>query len=97
LGMPHLRTTLTVVLPQAFRIVIPPLTNELVTLLKDTSLLFIAGMTVFAKELTTFGKDGSSMYANSTPYVVVAVVYLIITIPLTYLVGRLEKKMAVKK
>jgi len=97
LGMPHLRTTLTVVLPQAFRIVIPPLTNELVTLLKDTSLLFIAGMTIFQKELTTFGKDGVSTNGNSTPYVVVAVVYLIITIPLTYLVGRLEKKMAVKK
>ena len=97
LGMPHLRTTMTVILPQAIRIVIPPLTNELVTLLKDTSLLFIAGMTVLQKELTTFGKDGVSTYGNSTPYIVVAVVYLIITIPLTYLVGRLEKKMAVKK
>jgi len=97
LGMPHLRTTITVILPQAFRIVIPPLTNELVTLLKDTSLLYIAGMTITAKELTTFGKDGVSTWGNSTPYVVVAVVYLIITIPLTYLIGRLEKKMAVKK
>jgi len=97
LGMGQFRTTITVVLPQAFRIVIPPLTNEFVTLLKDTSLLFVVGMTIFARELTTFGKDGNSTYANSTPYVVVAIVYLIITIPLTYLIGRVEKKMAVKK
>ena len=97
LGMPHLRTMMTVILPQAFRIVIPPLTNEFVTLLKDTSLMYNAGMTLTARELTTFGKSGVATYANSTPYIVVAIAYLIITIPLTYLVGRLEKKMAVKK
>ena len=97
LGMPHMQTTVSVILPQAFRIVIPPLTNEFVTLLKDTSLLFIAGATVFSKELTLFGRDGATTNGNSTPYIVVAVAYLIITIPLTYLVSRLEKKMAVKK
>jgi len=97
LGMPYLRTVVSVILPQAIRIVIPPLTNELVTLLKDTSLLYIAGMTLAAQELTTFGKFGATMRGNSTPYFVVAGVYLIITIPLTYLVGRLEKSMAVKK
>jgi len=97
LGMSQMRTTLTVILPQAFRIVIPPLTNEFVTLLKDTSLLYIAGVTVFSKELTTFGRTNASSNANSTPYIVVAVFYLIITIPLTYLVARLEKRLAVKK
>jgi len=97
LGMGYLRTTISVILPQAFRIVIPPLTNEVVALLKDTSLLYIAGATKLTKELTQLGKDGLSTYANSTPLFVVAVFYLIITIPLTYLVGRLEKRMAVKK
>jgi len=97
LGMSQMRATMTVILPQAFRIVIPPLTNEFVTLLKDTSLLYIVGLTVMQKELTTFGKDGLSTYANSTPLIAVAVLYLIITIPLTYLVSRLEKSMAVKK
>jgi len=97
LGMSSLRTTITVVLPQAFRIVIPPLTNEIVLLLKDTSLLYIAGATIESRELTMFGTHGLSYYANSTPLVVVAVFYLIITIPLTYLVARLEKRMAVKQ
>jgi len=97
LGMGSMRTTFTVILPQAFRIVIPPLTNEFVTLLKDTSLLYIAGLTMMQNELTTFGKAGLSTYANSTPLIAVALVYLIITIPLTYLVGRLEKSMARRK
>ncbi|MCL1906482.1 MAG: amino acid ABC transporter permease [Propionibacteriaceae bacterium] len=97
LGMSQMRTMITVILPQAIRIVIPPLTNELVMLLKDTSLLFIAGATKANKELTQFGRDGMSSHFNSTPLLVVAVFYLIITIPLTYLVARLEKKMAVKQ
>ena len=97
LGMSEMRTTFSVILPQAIRIVIPPLTNEMVMLLKDTSLLFIAGATVMTKELTLFAKDGASTNANATPYIVVGVFYLIITIPLTYLVAHLEKKMAVKQ
>ena len=97
LGMSQMRTMITVILPQAIRIVIPPLTNEVVMLLKDTSLLFIAGATKLNKELTQFGRDGVSSYFNATPLIVVAIFYLIITIPLTYLVSRLEKKMAVKQ
>ncbi|MDR2895989.1 MAG: amino acid ABC transporter permease [Propionibacteriaceae bacterium] len=97
LGMSHLRTTVTVILPQAIRIVIPPLTNEVVMLLKDTSLLSVIGATLTSKELTTFATDNLAIHANSTPLMVSAVVYLIISVPLTYVVGRLEKKMAVKK
>jgi polar amino acid transport system permease protein len=97
LGMTQMETTVSVILPQAFRIVIPPLTNEFVMLLKDTSLLCIIGSTRLTKELTMFSRDGATTTGNSTPYILVAVFYLIITIPLTYLVARLEKRMAVKK
>jgi polar amino acid transport system permease protein len=97
LGMTHMQTTMSVILPQAFRIVIPPLTNELVLLLKDTSLFFAVGATKFSKELLQFGRDAGTTNANFTPYMVVAVFYLVITIPLTWLVSKLEKKMAVKK
>ena len=51
------RTTVSVVLPQAFRIVIPPLTNEFVLLIKDTSLLFIIGVQVGQRELTSVARD----------------------------------------
>ena len=94
LGMSPSRTMFWVVLPQGIRIVIPPMTNEFVLLLKDTSLLFIAGSTVFTKELTTFARDGLTTYANGTPLIMAAMLYLLVTIPLTRLVAWLERKMA---
>jgi polar amino acid transport system permease protein len=97
LGMTSGQTMFWVVLPQALRIVIPPMTNEFVMLLKDTSLLYVAGFTVTQKELTTFGQDAMSSSFNATPIVMVAVAYLIVTLPLTYLVGLLEKKLDPKR
>lgn len=92
LGMSGGWTTLSVVLPQAFRIVIPPLTNELVILIKDTSLLFVIGLAANQRELTTFSRDAMSSTQNSSPLVAAAVVYLIITLPLTRLVAELERR-----
>ncbi len=92
LGMSPMRTTMSVVLPQAFRIVIPPLTNEFVLLLKDTSLLYIIGMALDERELTTFGRAAQSTFADSSPLVAAAVMYLIITLPLTQLVTILERR-----
>lgn len=97
LGMTQGQTMFWVILPQALRIVIPPMTNELVMLLKDSSLLFIAGATVFTKELTTFARDSLSTHANPTPLIVAAALYLIVTLPLTWLVGRLEKRLDPKR
>lgn len=94
LGMSPLKTMFWVVLPQGFRIIIPPLTNEFVLLLKDTSLLFIAGTTPITKELTTFARDGLTANANATPFVMAAMLYLLVTIPLTRVVAWLERKMA---
>ncbi len=91
LGMNPAWTMLTVVLPQAFRIITPPLTNELVILIKDTSLLFIAGMAIGDRELTTFARDALTSQANATPLVVAALLYLVITLPLTQLVAKLER------
>jgi polar amino acid transport system permease protein len=92
LGMNPLWATSSIVLPQAFRIVIPPLTNEFVIIIKDTSLLFIAGMAASQRELTTFARDSVSESVNSTPLLAAAVMYLIITLPLTRLVARLERR-----
>ena len=92
LGMSAGRTTISVVLPQAFRIVIPPLTNEFVLLIKDTSLLALIGVAFADRELTTFARDEVVNTANSTPLVVAAVMYLVITLPLTQLVSALERR-----
>jgi polar amino acid transport system permease protein len=63
-----------------------------VLLIKDTSLLFVIGTTPLSKELTKFARDFMTENQNATPLTVVAIVYLIITLPLTWLVRRLEKR-----
>jgi polar amino acid transport system permease protein len=92
LGMGPSRTTFSIVLPQALRIIIPPMTNELVLLLKDSSLVFVLGSTLDSRELTQFGRDAVSNTFNGTPIVVVAVLYLMLTIPMTRLTGVLERR-----
>ena len=92
LGMTKGKAMTFIILPQAFRIIIPPLTNELVLLIKDTSLLFVIGTTPLSKELTKFARDFMTETQNATPLTVVAIMYLLITLPMTYLVRRLEKK-----
>ena len=92
LGMTHGQTLRKVVVPQAFRIVIPPLTNELVLLLKDTALLSVLGVTPLTKELTAFARAEGSKGFNGTPLVIAGLLYLAITIPLTRLVAVLERR-----
>lgn len=92
LGMPSGMAMQRIVLPQAFRIVTPPLTNELVLLTKDSSLVYVLGLTVDAFELTKYGRDLSNSNGNLTPLVIAGLCYLLITLPLTFLVRRMEAK-----
>lgn len=92
LGMRPSQAMASIVLPQAFRIIIPPLTNEFVLLIKDTSLLFVVGTTPLTRELTKYSRDVVTEQRNATPFVVAALIYLIITLPLTYVVRRLERR-----
>lgn len=92
LGLSHGATLRHIVMPQAFRVVIPPLTNEFVLLIKDTSLLSVLGMAIAEKDLTRFGRDAANQGWNATPLVAAGIVYLVITIPLTQLVSYLEKR-----
>lgn len=90
LGFSHTRAMVSIIIPQALRIVIPPLTNELVLLFKDSSLVLFLGVTLEERELTKFGRDLASQSANSTPILVAGLCYLLVTVPLGYLVRRLE-------
>jgi len=92
LGMTRTWAMASIVIPQAFRLIIPPLTNELILLIKDTSLLFVLGTSDATRELTKFGRDFATDRFNGTPYIVVGIVYLMITIPMTRLVALLERR-----
>ncbi len=92
LGMSQPKAMAFVVIPQAFRIILPPLTNELVLLLKDTSLISVLGVTGATIELTKYARDNAQQSLNSTPYIAAAFVYLCLTIPLTRFVAYLERR-----
>jgi ABC-type amino acid transport system permease subunit len=78
-----------IILPQTFRRVVPPLTNEAIALLKDSSLVTIIGIT----ELTRTGQEAASRYAAPlTIWPMVAVFYLLLTFPLTRVAEYLERK-----
>ncbi len=95
LGMPAWRAMITIVIPQAFKIVLPPLTNEVILLTKDSSLAFILGMMASQFELTKFGRDGMiSLGAGLTPLIVAGAMYLVITIPLSLVARKFESRTA---
>jgi polar amino acid transport system permease protein len=94
LGMSHARAMISIVIPQAFRIILPPLTNELIMLTKDSSLVYLLGVTLPTRELAQFGRDALNQYVSMTPILVAGLAYLIITVPLGYVVRRLEAEQA---
>jgi len=90
LGMTGAQTMFSVIIPQSVRRVIPTATSEFILLYKDTSLLASVGV----MELMMFSKSLTASTGNITPYIVAAGYYLIVTLPLTKLIGTLEKKLA---
>ena len=92
LGMPQARAMRSIVVPQAFRIILPPLTNELILLTKDSSLVYLLGYTIATVELASFGREILNQEKNMTSLVVISLCYMLITVPLSIVVRRLEAK-----
>ena len=87
LGMDYVGAMRWIILPQTLRRVLPPLTNEAVALLKDSSLMSVVALS----ELMRVGKEfATTAAASTTIYLGVAMLYLAMTLPLTYLVRKLE-------
>jgi polar amino acid transport system permease protein len=92
LGMSYGQTMISVVIPQAIRIVLPPVTNEIILLTKDTSLVYLAGVTMAEWELTKLARESvAEPYGGLTALFAIGACYLIITLPLGFLVRRMEK------
>ena len=90
LGLGYLPTMTYIVVPQAFKAILPALGNEFITLLKDTSLISaIAG-----KEVVYFAKAiGAKTYDYMFPLLIIAVMYLILVLIFTWLQGKLERRL----
>jgi polar amino acid transport system permease protein len=90
LGMTYLQSMRYIVLPQAVRRVIPPLSNEFIMLTKDTALVAFIGLS----EAFLVGKEAMGRDANVTPLVGVALFFLLVTIPAMQGVRYLEKRLS---
>ena len=89
LGMSHWQAMRRIILPQTFRRVVPPLTNEGIALLKDSSLVSVLAL----EELTRVGSQLVGVYAAPlTIWPMVALLYLLLTFPLTRVSEYLERR-----
>ncbi len=93
LGLPYRSAMRYVVVPQAVRRVIPPLMNEFVALLKDSSLVSVIGTTIATREVLRVARDAYANTGNATPLLAASLIYLTMTVPLTRIVNRLDRRL----
>ena len=91
LGMTYSQTMRRIVLPQVIKRILPPISNETITLVKDTSLIYVLAM----NDLLRAARGIVQRDFTTMPFAVAAAFYLIMTLVLTYGFQRLEKKYAV--
>ncbi|AOO73417.1 amino acid ABC transporter permease [Ligilactobacillus salivarius] len=90
-GLTYWQTMRYIILPQAFKLVIPPLGNQFINLIKNSSVLaFVAGFDLMYQGDVI----ASASFETINTYLVVGVFYLILTLPLSYYMRYLEKKLA---
>ena len=88
LGMNYVQTMRRIVLPQVIRRVLPPISNETITLVKDTSLIYVLAM----DDLLRAARALVQRDFSTTPFLVAAVFYLVMTLVLTWGFQWLEKR-----
>lgn len=92
LGMNYIQTMFRIVFPQAIKNILPTLGNELITLIKETSVVSFVGATDL---FTAFQYIGSNNYEYMIPYLMMAIIYIIVIVILTLLLKILERRLRV--
>ncbi len=90
LGMTYGQTMKRIIIPQMIKRVLPPVSNETITLVKDTSLIYVLAMNDLLRTARTIVQRDFDM----TPFVVAAVFYLAMTLVLTWIFNKLEQRYA---
>ena len=89
LGYTKVQTFMRIILPQVIKRIMPSITNEVVTLVKDTSMAF----TVSYQEMFTIGKQIANSQTSFTPFLVAGVFYYIFNVIVDYVMGLVEKRL----
>ena len=90
LGFNKFQTFFKIILPQVIKRILPPVTNETITLVKDTSLAFAIAVT----EMFTIAKQISAKEASVMPLMVAGVFYFIFNYVVAFIMERIEKKLS---
>ena len=90
LGYSRSQTFFMIILPQVVKTILPSVTNEVITLVKDTSLAF----TLAYQEVFSLAKQISASETSFTPFVVAGVFYFVANYVVAYIMDRIEKSMA---
>ena len=93
LGFSYGSAMLLVVIPQGIRRVLPALVNQLIALIKDSSLVYLLGVTATQREIYRVANDSADNSGDMSALIAAGVLYLILTIPLTHLVNFMDKRM----
>lgn len=88
LGLSKKDTFFRIILPQAFKTILPPIANEIVTLVKDTALVYVIGI----DELLRVGKIACNRDSSLLPLLIIGIVYLILIGIFTKIFDKIEKK-----
>lgn len=89
LGYGKLRTFMRIILPQVVKRILPPVTNEVITLVKDTSMAF----TVAYQEMFSIGKQIANSQTSFMPFIIAGVFYYVFNMLVAFVMGRCEKKL----
>lgn len=90
LGYSRSQTFFKIVLPQVIKRILPAMGNEIITLVKDTSLAFVLGMA----EMFSVAKALASSNVSMIPYAIAALIYWVFCLFIEFILGRVEKKLA---
>jgi polar amino acid transport system permease protein len=82
-----------VIVPQGVRRVLPAWVNQLIALIKDSSLVYFLGLLASQRELFRIGQDAAATNGNLSPLLLAGIFYLVITVPLTHLVNYFDKRL----
>lgn len=88
LGLSSTDIFFRIILPQGFKNVLPPIANEIITLVKDTALVYVVGL----DELLRIGQIATNKLSSLVPLFLVGVIYLILIGVLTKVLGKVEEK-----
>jgi len=89
LGYTRVQTFMKIVLPQVFKRILPAMGNEIITLVKDTSLAFVLGIA----EMFSAAKALAAREVSMIPYVIAALIYWVFCLVIEFILNRVEKRL----